>query len=64
MLMFQWLLFIPFARRHKVVRSLLDRARMYQQRVPILMEMGRFEEAERAREEVKELLKQVEELNR
>lgn len=62
MLGIQWVLLIPYLRRHKVVMALLDRAKMYQQRALKLAEEGKDEEAVTAFKEYKNLVTQVQEL--
>jgi hypothetical protein len=62
LLTFQWVSMIPFYRRHKVVRALLNRAKMYQQRAQKLSEDGKEEDAEVAWRECRSLLEQVEKL--
>jgi hypothetical protein len=61
-LTFQWVTMIPFYRRHKVVRALLDRAKMYQKRGEKLSDAGKEEEALAAWRECRSLLEQVEKL--
>lgn len=62
-LIFQWVSMIPFYRRHKVTRALLDRARMYQRRAEKLSQAGKEEDAGAAWQECRNLIAQVEKLN-
>lgn len=62
-LAYQWVCMIPFMRRHRVVRALLNRAKMYQQRGEKLSEEGKQEEAVIAWAECKLLLAQVDQIN-
>lgn len=63
MLIFQYVLLLPFSRRHKVVMALLDRAKMYQQRAVKFAEEGKDEAAMAAFKEYKNLVTQAQELH-
>jgi hypothetical protein len=59
---FQWVTMIPFMRRHRIVKALLNRAKIYQKRAEKLSEAGQEEDALRAWQECRNLIAQVEEL--
>jgi hypothetical protein len=63
MMFLEWLVFLPYVRRHRVVMALLDRAKMYQQRAKKFAEAGNDEEAMAAYREYSTALAQAEELH-